>query len=151
MNMRNPTFKYGDMTSQWNRPGTAFIVDPVGSVIRYLVLQPIARRVAEKLRQEKEPYNLLLFDPEHLREQFARGGASLMCWFGMMQSHTMSVLQAAVESLQVMAEDDPRTAFNVEFPGRHRIADAHVLQVVKHLPGNVTFWRPKNEAPRAGG
>lgn len=146
--MRGPVYEYGHMSSQWNRQNTAYIVSPVGAELGYLALQPVAQRVAHSL-YERDEYGLVLYRPEYMREQrLVRGGEHIRCWFGLMQSHSLEILYEGIDSLCIMAEDDPHMTFHLEFPGRGVLSTTHVEQALKRLPSNVHVWRPKHEQPR---
>lgn len=153
MRMNGLTYKYGDMMHEWNRPRTTFIVD---SDARRGTLERLAWRHRE-IRDLLDEYLKLgvkvglcaTYTPKVLYERgIGVGVGPPMSWFGFFRSDTLQHIGGAVESLKTMADDEPCTIYNVEFPGIGRFAHVHIEDKLKRLPSNVHVWKPSYLEPR---
>ena len=164
--MAGPTFKFGDMFEEWNKPDTLFLVT-TNSVINYrkelvmgagaakalhLRAPKLGKAFAERI-EKKQPYGLIVFKKKQLERMFGHW-CRLFCHVGAFQvkehfrdAAKPELIELAAGMLKEWAIDNPNIQINLNMPGigHGRLTEAQVLPLLQELPASVNIWRFSHE------
>lgn len=163
-----PTYRWGDMWTQWNLPNTTFIITTNSYVARSGDLV-MGRGIAEQLKTRDrqyakffgkyiqwskqlplgDRYGCIVWNTNGMNEAFGSYRAP-MCWVGIFQvKHHFrdpavpELIEHSAGMLRCLAERNPTRIFNLNYPGIGfgRLTEAVVEPLLRPLPSNVHIWR----------